>query len=439
MRLWHRPAGPPSVACTPYRARIEAEGTTLTRVLLVTGKGGVGKTSVAAATAVRATADGARVLLSSTDPAHSLADALAVDLGDSPRVVTVPGDGTGTLLAQQLDTQARLEARWERVRDYLATVLSWTGVGELTAEELVTFPGLDELFALLDLDEQLAHGGYDVVVVDCAPTAATLKLLAMPDALRWYAERGNGTRRRLAQVAAPLTRPLGATGSAFPLPDDAVLDTVRGVHHQLTSAHAWLTDTTTTSVRLVATPERLSVAETSRTLTTLSLFGYGIDALVINRILPAEVEDPYLAEWKRHQAAQLDAARAMVAPIPVLAAPLLPVEPIGVASLQLLGEQLYARVAATDLLHDSQPATLDLDTEPPRLVLRLPDVSREQVELHRYGSELLVKVAGVRRTVPLPAALRHHEVAGAELLDGALTVRFAAPEPTVVGGTATGS
>ncbi|MFP4635863.1 MAG: ArsA family ATPase [Nitriliruptoraceae bacterium] len=408
-------------------------------MLLVTGKGGVGKTSVAAATAVRAVADGARVLLSSTDPAHSLADALAVDLDDSPRAVAVPGEGAGTLLAQQLDTQARLEARWERVRDYLAAVLSWTGVGELTAEELVTFPGLDELFALLDLDEQLAYGDHDVVVVDCAPTAATLKLLAMPDALRWYAERGNGARRRLAQAAAPLTRPLGATGSAFPLPDDAVLDTVVGVHRQLASAHAWLTDTSTTSVRLVATPERLSVAETSRTLTTLSLFGYGIDALVVNRILPDEIRDPYLAGWKRHQAEQLEAARALVAPVPVLAAPLLRDEPIGVAPLQRLGEELYGTVAATELLHDSQPATLDLDAEPPRLTLRLPEVGRDQVELHRSGTELLVKVAGIRRTVPLPAALRHHEVAGAELADGALTVRFTDPDATVVGRAAASS
>ncbi len=401
-------------------------------MLLFTGKGGVGKTSVAAATAVRAAADGSRVLLSSTDAAHSLADALATELGDTPRPVAVPGRAPGRLLVQQVDTQARLEARWDRVRDYLASVLAWSGVGELAAEELVTFPGLDELFALLDLDDQV-DAGHDVIVVDCAPTAATLKLLSLPDALRWYLDRGVGARRRAARTLAPLTRPLGASGTPFPVPDDHVVDTVGHVHGQLASVHALLTDASRSSVRLVSTPERLALSESCRTLTTLSLFGYGVDAVVVNRLLPDAVTDPYLLRWKQRHVAALEETRVAVAPVPVLTAPLLADEPIGPAALAELADELYADGAATDVLHHGPPVTVDTDDDVPRLRLRLPGVARDEVELHHHGRDLLVKVAGVRRTVPLPAALHRREVVGAAVDDGTLTVRFAAVPTTATG------
>ena len=403
-------------------------------MLLFTGKGGVGKTSVAAATAVHAAMDGRRVLLSSTDAAHSLADALGTELGDTPRPVAVPGRDPGPLWVQQVDTQARLEARWDRVRDYLTSVLAWGGIGELVAEELVTFPGLDELFALLDLGERLG-AGYDLVVVDCAPTAATLKLLALPDALRWYADRGAGPHRRAARaLASSLARPIGPSGASFPVPDETVVDTVDGVRDQLASVHALLTDTARSSVRLVSTPERLALAETSRTLTTLSLFGYGVDAVVVNRLLPDAVTDPYLLGWKARHAASLDETRRSVAPVPVLTAPLLADEPIGTAALGELAEQLYADTGgATGVLHDGPPVSVDIHGEVPRLRLRLPGVTRDEVELHHHGRELLVKVAGVRRNVPLPAALCRREVVGAAVADGTLTVRFAGLPSTAAG------
>ena len=407
-------------------------GVALTRVLLFTGKGGAGKTSVAAATAVRAAAGGSRVLLSSTDAAHSLADALATRLGDTPRPVAVPGRAAGRLLVQQVDTQSRLEARWDRVRDYLASVLAWGGVGELAAEELVSFPGLDELFALLDLDDQI-DAGHDVIVVDCAPTAETLKLLSLPDALRWYVDRGLGARRRAARAVAPLTRSLGASGAPFPVPDDHVVDDVGHVHRQLASVHALLTDVGRSSVRLVSTPERLALAETCRTLTTLSLFGYGIDAVVVNRLLPEAITDPYLRRWQQRHAAGLDDTRLAVAPMPVLTAPLLPDEPIGPTALAELGDELYADATSTDVLHHGAPITVDTDDDLPRLRLRLPGVTRDEVELHHHGRDLLIKVAGVRRSVPLPAVLRRREVVGAAVADGILTVRFAGVPATATG------
>ncbi len=403
-------------------------------MLLFTGKGGVGKTSVAAATAVRVAGAGGRVLLTSTDPAHSLSDVLHVTLDDEPRSVTLPGDASGSLDAQQLDAQARLEARWDRVRDYLAAVLAWGGVGDVAAEELVTFPGLDELFALLDLREHVMAGDHDAVIVDCAPTAETLKLLALPDALRWYADRVLGPGRRIARAVAPLTRPLGVSGAPFPVPDDEVFDTVGEIHTQLSEVHALLTDTGRSSVRLVATPERLALAESSRMLTTLSLFGYGVDAVVVNRLLPDVVNDPYLARWKQRHTELLAEARATVAPVPVLTADLLDDEPIGAAALDHLGARLYVAHDPAAVLHDDAPVSLEVDDEIHRLRVRVPGADRDDVDLHRQGDDLLVKVAGVRRTIPLPATLRRRQVVGACVDDGVLTVRFAA-----IASTATGS
>jgi arsenite/tail-anchored protein-transporting ATPase len=400
-------------------------------VLLFTGKGGVGKTSVAAATAVRAAAGGARVLVTSTDPAHSLGDALDAPLGDTPTAVPI-GHPDGRLDAQQLDAQQRLERHWGEVRDYLVSLLAWGGVGEVEAEELLLLPGLDELFALLDLRTQVTAGRYDLVVVDCAPTAETLKLLSLPDALRWYADRVFGASGRLGRAMLPLTRTLGPTGTPLPLPATDVVDQVARVHEELAAVHALLRDPARTSVRLVLTPERLAVAEAQRTATSVSLFGYAIDAVLVNKLLPDAVTDPYLAGWRRRQAEHLAGVRTGFAPIPVLTAPLVPDEPIGVATLAALADGLYGDLDEAALLHDRPPLVLEtVDGGGHRLRLALPFATGDDLDLHRRGDALTVRVGGAKRTVTLPAALARSEVAGARLRDGWLELSFA-PAATVV-------
>ncbi|MFA9429253.1 ArsA family ATPase [Egicoccus sp. AB-alg2] len=400
-------------------------------MLLFTGKGGVGKTSVAAATAVRAATAGARVLVTSTDPAHSLADAIDVPLGDRAEPVPMTGRVAGSLHAQQVDAQARLERHWRDVRDYLVALLSWSGLGEIAAEELVLLPGIDELFALIDLRDHLASGAYDLVVVDCAPTAETLRLLALPDALGWYVDRLAGPGRRMARALRPLAR--GAGLAALPLPDDAVFATVERVHRDLADVHALLQDPARAALRLVCNPERLSVAETERTATTLSLFGYGVDAVVVNRVLPDGVTDPYLARWKDRQAHHLRTIETAFAPTPVLRAPLLDDEVIGVPGLARLADALYADVEPDGLLPPVRPVTVAPTADGHVLRVALPFAGRDEVDLHRRGGDLHLKVAGVRRTVPLPGALRRDEVAGAALRDGWLEVRFR-PVEAVAGG-----
>ena len=381
---------------------------------------------------MRAATEGARVLVTSTDPAHSLADALDVALDDRPVEVAVPG-ASGRLAAQQVDAQARLEHHWSDIRDYLVALLSWSGIGEIAAEELVLLPGLDELFALIDLGSHLVGGEYDLVVVDCAPTAETLRLLALPDALGWYVDKLAGPGRRMARALRPLVRGAGTT--PLPLPDDAVFGTVERVHRDLAEVHALLQDPARASIRLVCTPERLALAETERTATTLSLFGYGVDAVVVNRVLPAEVHDPYFAAWKARHAANLAEVESTFAPTPVLRAPLLDDEVIGVGWLATLAEALYADVDEASLRAPVRPVTVEPTAEGHALHIALPFVGRAEVDLHRRGGDLHVKVAGVRRTIPLLGALRRDLVAGATLEDGRLEVRFVPDPAHTVGAT----
>lgn len=394
----------------------------MTRVLLFTGKGGVGKTTVAAATAVRAASAGHRVLVTSTDHAHSLADAYDTPLGDVPTPVAP------RLLAQQIDAQERLERHWRQVRDYLVELLAWGGIGDVQAEELALLPGLDEIFSLVDLRAQLASGEHDVVVVDCAPTAETLRLLALPDALRWYVERVLSPSRHFARAV----RPVVTRVSAVPVPQDRVFGAVEKLHDDLTAVHDILLDASTTSVRLVVNPERMVIAEALRTATSLSLFGYAVDAVVCNRILPDAVTDPYLARWKELHAEHLETVRSSFAPTPVLTAPLFGDELVGPDALERLAGALYGDDDGTALLSEGRPMRVARDGDGLRLELDLPFATRDDLDLHRRGHELHVRVAGTKRTVPLPAATRRLEVRSARLDDGVLTVRFAAPRPAEV-------
>ncbi|MTV26208.1 ArsA family ATPase [Nitriliruptoraceae bacterium ZYF776] len=396
----------------------------MSRVVLFTGKGGVGKTSVAAATALRAAARGRRVLVTSTDPAHSLADALDQPVGDRPTTVAVPDPtvDSGHLHAQQIDAQARLERHWREVRDYLVTLLSWGGVDEIQAEELVLLPGLDELFALTDLNAQVAAGRYDLVIVDCAPTAETLRLLSLPDALRWHVDRVLGPGRRVARAVRPLVR--GRGGGPLPVPDDEVFGAVERVHGDLADVHALLQDPERATVRLVVNPERLAVAETERTATSLSLFGYAVDAVVVNRVLPDEVSDPYLARWKDRHAAHLATIRGAFAPTTVLTAPLFDDELDGTEGLRRLGDAVYGDGDELPDVPPRRPLEVTRDGADHLLRLALPFATKDDVHLDRRGADLFVTVAGTKRVVTLPAALQRCDVGGARFHDGGLEIRF---------------
>jgi arsenite/tail-anchored protein-transporting ATPase len=399
----------------------------VTRIVLFTGKGGVGKTTCAAATAAHVAATGGRVLVTSTDPAHSLADAFDVPLGDRPTSVA-PG-----LDAQQIDAQVRLEEHWRDIRDYLVQLLAWGGIGEVQAEELVLVPGFDELFALLDLHGQAQADRYDLIVVDCAPTAETLRLLALPDALQWYADRLLGPGRRVARVV----RPLASRTGGVPVPDDQVFGAAERLQQRLSEVGALLQDADRSSVRLVLNPERLVIREAMRTATSLSLFGYGVDGVIANRLWPDQVTDPWLDGWRQRHADHLAAIHDGFTPTPVLPAPLSDDELVGVERLAAFGRDLYGQHDAMAVLHRGSAIRVDSTDDGHLLTVPLPFANRDDLDLHRRGTDLHVRVGGVKRIVALPAALRRAQITAAGLRDGNLEVRFVAAAPAPAPDTAT--
>jgi arsenite/tail-anchored protein-transporting ATPase len=387
------------------------------RTLLFTGKGGVGKTTVAAATAVRCADEGLRTLVISTDPAHSLADAFDHPLDGSVRTIAP------NLHGQQLDAQDRMEASWGEIKAYLLEVFDWAGVERLEAEELAVVPGLEELFALTDINEYAASGAWDVLVVDCGPTAETIRLLSLPGILEWYMERAFPVGRRINRMVGPVL----AKVTSLPVADDRVFGAAHRLYRKLEGVKAVLGDGERTSIRLVVHPERVVVAEARRTHTYLSLYGYGVDAVVANRLLPDSVSDPWLVRWQQIHAAHLADIEAGFAPLPVLRAPWAPDEPVGVDRLRDLAGHLYGSSSPVQVLHRGDPFTVAREDGTYVLRLKLPFTDRDDVTLSRRPDEILVRVGPYRRSLLLPESLRRRPVASAQLRDGVLRIAFADP------------
>jgi arsenite/tail-anchored protein-transporting ATPase len=384
------------------------------RILLFTGKGGVGKTTVAAATAMRAAEHGLRTIVCSTDPAHSLADAFDAPLGDRPTAIA------DRLFGQQLNARVRFEEAWDDVRAYLVDVLDWAGAGAVEAEELAVIPGLDEVFALADIKEFATSGDYDLVVVDCAPTAETIRLLSLPDVLGWYMERMFDTQRRLTRLARPILQRV----SGVPIAADGVFDAVRRFYDRLDGVRELLTDGDITSARLVVNPERLVVAEARRTFTYLSLFGYHVDAVIANRILPPELDHPWLTQWRATQSAHLDVIADAFVPLPLLAAELANEEVVGMPALSIFAKNLYGDIDVAARLSRTEPFQVDASGDALLLSVQLPFTERDDVRLGRTGDELVLTVGPHRRALVLPDSLVRREVAGARFVDDRLVVEF---------------
>ena len=398
----------------------------MARLLLFTGKGGVGKTTAAAATAALLADRGRKTLVLSTDPAHSLADALGVPLGPEPREVE-----TG-LAALQVDAQRRFEGSWETVRGYLGELLARAGVGGLAAEELTVLPGAAEVVALLEVRDRVARGPWDAVVVDCAPTAETLRLLALPEALSWYVEKVFPTHRRMVRALGTglLGGLPGLAGlGTVPLPPSGVLDAAGRLAGELADVRALVADPGRTAVRLVLTPESIVVAEARRTMTTLALFGHRVDAVVANRVVPAgDGSDEWRSAWVAAQQRQLAEVRESFAGVPLRLAQHRPYEPVGLPALLDVGRELYGGDDPLDSPPPAEAPAVERDGGEYVLRMPLPFTSGADVALARSGDELVVTVGGHRRLVTLPSGLRRCETVGASVAGGALRVRFR-PDP----------
>jgi arsenite-transporting ATPase len=400
------------------------------RILLFTGKGGVGKTTIAAATAVRAARAGHRTLIMSTDPAHSLADSFDIPLTSRSEEIAP------NLWAEQVDAQDRLEANWRDIQEFVISFLNWAGVDTIEAEELSVIPGLDEIFSLTDVKRHVDSARFDLLVVDCAPTAETLRLLSLPEVMNWYIERIFPVERRVVKTIRPLLSRL----TSMPIADDRIFAAVERLHRNLDGVRQLLTNELMSSVRLVVNPEKMVIAEARRTYTYLSLFGYRVDAVIVNRIIPPEVEDPYFGKWKDIQAEHLQTVRESFEPVPILSARLFDREMVGIELLTEMGQEVYGDHEPTEMLYQDEPMRVRKRGGSYVLSLRLPFVDHSDLEVFRKADELYIRVGTYKRNLALPQTLQRLDVKEANFLENRLEVRFARErvEPAADAGADTG-
>jgi arsenite/tail-anchored protein-transporting ATPase len=385
------------------------------RTILYTGKGGVGKTSVAAATALTAANSGRKVLVMSTDPAHSLSDAFDAEVGPDPREMT------SGLWAQEMDYTAMLEENWAEIRDYMTTLFEWQGADSLAAEELAMLPGMDELFGLLMVRRHYKEGLYDALIVDAAPTGETLKLLSLPDQVSWYVEKIFPIQRRAAKIVRPIAR---RATSLPPLPEDNVFAAGQRFYEAIVGVEEILTDRESASVRLVANAEKMVIAEARRAYTYLNLYDYGVDAVIVNRLLPDEVSDPYFTHWHEAQRIHLETIESSFSPIPILKARLFDREMYGLEALGALADDVFDEVDPLAMLFRGATHEIVKNSSGYDVVLNLPLAEKKSVDLSKRGAELLVRVGSYKRNILLPDSMARLHAAGASIEEGRLTVRL---------------
>jgi arsenite-transporting ATPase len=383
------------------------------RIILYTGKGGVGKTSVAAATARRCAAAGLRTVVLSTDPAHSLSDSLCAPLGAEPTPVCE------RLHGQEVQAQRELEVHWGAVQRWLGQLLADRGVMDVAAEELTVPPGMDELFSLLQIKRHHESGDFDAIIVDCAPTGETLRLLSFPEIAKWWLEKVFPWERRMVAAARPWAR----TFLDLELPSQEVFADVRRLVGNLIAMNEILRDGRRATIRLVMNPDRMVIKEAQRTFTYLNLYGYLTDAVVVNRVFPDDVDD-YFGGWRERQQEHLRLVADGFAPVPVLTARYFDEEVIGDRMLDRLAGELFAEHRPEEILHSELVHEIESANGRTVLRLRMPFAERGDVSLKKVGPELVVTVGHEKRTIILPSALARQRPSGARLEGGSLEVSF---------------
>jgi arsenite-transporting ATPase len=391
------------------------------RVLLFTGKGGVGKTSVSAATALRCADLGYRTIVLSTDPAHSLADSFDLAIGNEPTLLAP------NLWGQEIDLLHQMELHWGQVQEYISSVFVWRGMSDLVAEETSVLPGMEELASLMQITALAESGQYDVVVVDCAPTGATLQLLAFPELARWYLDKIIPFQKAAVKVAGPMLKRM----IEVPLPDEDLFHSIEDLVLQLHRVSALLGNPAVSSMRLVLNPEKMVVKEAQRALTYLSLYGYATDLVVCNRMIPPTVSDSYFANWKDIQAKYHQFVEESFSPLPILDVPWFDDEVVGTAMLRRMGEALYGTQEPTAVYFTGHSQEVRKINGAYQLRLPLPFVEKSDIRLTRStNDELIVRIGNWKRNIALPRMLAGLPVQSARYEESDLVVSFKAEEAT---------
>ena len=384
------------------------------RVILFTGKGGVGKTSVAAATAVRCAKAGYKTVVMSTDPAHSLGDSFDMELGTETTQLA------DNLWAHEVSSLHEMERTWSKLHEYAAEVFATQGLDEVVADEVANPPGMDEVASLMWIKHYAQRAQHDVLIVDCAPTGETLQLLTFPDAAKWWLDKIYPWQRRAMRVARPVLQPL----MKMPLPNDDVYASLKDLLVDLGGMRNLLTDPEMTTVRIVINLEKMVVKEAKRAYTYLSLFGYVTDAVIVNRLLPGDLHDELFQKWQRiHKRYQAEVEQSF-AGIPIFNVPLFDREVVGEKMLSLMAKATYGDQDPAQRFVIGNPQRIDKDGSDYVLTLKVPFVDRSAVDLSRHNGELYVTVGNYRREITLPRVLARRDATSASINDGELQVRF---------------
>lgn len=389
------------------------------RLILMTGKGGVGKTSVAAATGLRCAELGYRTLVLSTDPAHSLADSFDLELGHEPKQVRP------NLWGAELDALLELEGNWGAVKRYITQVLQARGLDGVQAEELAILPGMDEIFGLVRMKRHYDEGDFDVLIIDSAPTGTALRLLSLPEVSGWYMRRFYKPLQKMSVALRPLVEPIFRPIAGFSLPDREVMDAPYEFYEQIEALEKVLTDNTKTSVRLVTNPEKMVIKESLRAHAYLSLYNVSTDLVVANRIIPEQVTDPFFQKWKESQQQYRQEIHENFHPLPVKEVPLYSEEMCGLAALERLKETLYKDEDPSLVYYKETTLRVVQDKNQYSLELYLPGIPKEQVNLSKTGDELNITIGNHRRNLVLPQALAALQPSGAKMEEDYLKIRFA--------------
>ncbi len=389
------------------------------RVILMTGKGGVGKTSVAAATGLRCAELGYKTLVLSTDPAHSLADSFDLELGHDP-VKVKPN-----LWGAELDALMELEGNWGAVKRYITQVLQARGLDGVQAEELAILPGMDEIFGLVRMKRHYDEGDFDVLIIDSAPTGTALRLLSLPEVGGWYMRRFYKPLQSISVALRPLVEPIFRPIAGFSLPNKEVMDAPYEFYEQIEALEKVLTDNTKTTVRLVMNPEKMVIKESLRAHAYLSLYNVSTDLVVANRIIPETVNDPFFERWKESQKIHKQEIYDNFHPLPIKEVPLYSEEMCGLEALERLKETLYKDEDPAQVYYKENTLKVVQDGSNYSLELYLPGIPKQQIQLNKTGDELNIRIGNHRRNLVLPQALAALNPSGAKMEDDYLKIKFA--------------
>lgn len=384
------------------------------RIILYTGKGGVGKTSIAAATAVRSAERGKKTLVVSTDPAHSLGDSLDMKLSNEVAEIGK------NLWAQEIDSIHEVEEGWGKIQKYLTDLFTAKAVKDITTQELTVFPGMEDLLSLLRILKYYKEGSFEVIIIDCAPTGETLALLSFPEILRWWMEKLFPIKKKAIKIAGPVAESI----LKIPMPSGQVLDEIDNMYYQLNEMKKVFSDRETTSIRIVVNPEKMVIKEAQRSFTYLNIYDFNVDAIVVNRVIPENVTDNYFKVWKDIQRRYKEDIIESFSPIPIYYAPLFETEVVGTAMLKRMAKEIFKAEDPVEIKYNGRTQKVDKDGEGYILAIAMPFMEKSDLSLSQKGDQLIIRAGNIKRNITLPRTLLDFSIKRAKFEDETLKIWF---------------